>query len=83
MFVLKYIFKLFIGGSEKYTLKEFFYAATGQCNKILQDNHKGFDYAILGDQLCKYFNLIYSSGVQFRYLPKFLNTQVGFVLKSK
>jgi hypothetical protein len=82
LFFLKYLLKKFIGGSEKYSFIEFVYATIGQCERINQDNHKGFDYDKLESILSKYFKILYSSGVQFKLLPKCFNTQIGFVLKS-
>lgn len=83
LFLAKYIVKRFIGGGESYTLKELFYATTGQLQKIERCQHKGFDYIILHQDICKYFHPIKMEGVQFPFLPLWLNLQIGMVFERR
>lgn len=84
LFLLKYLVKRFLLGSAKdYTLSEVVWATLGVSKKVKRNEHKGFDYDDLGRRLRLRFDCIETSGIPFRWLPKSLNTQIGFVLKAK
>lgn len=79
-FLVKYIVsKIFLGSSEKYSVREVFFATLGKCEKISRNEHKGFDWMILRNKLSDHFSLIETSGVQFSWLPLSLNATIGFV----
>ncbi len=84
VFLLKYLFKRFLLHShENYEKTEIFWAAIGQTHRVRRDQHKGFDYYRLHKTLKKYFDHVESSGIPFSFLPLCLNSQVGFVMKSR
>jgi hypothetical protein len=84
LFLLKYLLKRTVyGGYDEYTFREIVNATLGRMNLVERDQHKGFDYAQLKLQLAEYLDLIEESGIPFSRLPFWMNTQIGFLFKSK
>ena len=80
IFLIKYLVKrLFLEGTQKYSLLEFLNASLGRMHKIQQDDHKGFDYDNLILQLNNKFEIEETVSMPFRYLPIFLGFNVGVV----
>lgn len=84
IFLAKYIVKrLFLGGPESYSLLEVLNATMGRMSRVNRNEHKGFDWEQLREQLLEFFVIIQIQGIQFSWLPIWANAQVGFVLKPK
>lgn len=82
--LIKWVMKsLFYPGREKYTLKEVFDATLGNMDKVQRDEHKGFDWAQLRDEIAERFDLVKVEGVQFPWLPAALNVQLGMVFRAQ
>lgn len=83
LFLIKYILKrFFYGGYDRYSISELINATLGRMKYVERNQHKGFDYVALRSHLKNYFELVEEQGIPFSYLPLWMNTQVGFVLKS-
>lgn len=83
LFLIKYLLKRFYyGGYEQYSISELINATLGRMKYVVRNQHKGFDYAELRSHLKKYFELVEEQGIPFSNLPLWMNTQIGFVLKS-
>ena len=84
LFLIKYIIKsLFSNDVQKYSLKEIYFATTGQLSKVVRYDHKGFDYMVLSEQLEKYFEIVEISGHPINFLPMSLCFGIGIVCKTK
>lgn len=82
--LVKYILKeLFYPGKESYTAREVMHATLGNMSKVRREEHKGFDWEELRDQIAARFDLVKVEGVQFPWLPKSANVQIGMVFKSR
>ncbi len=66
---------------EKYRPSEVLFATLGMTSKVKRDEHKGFDYDKIIDQIRIYFDIKSVSGVPFG-IP-FLSFSVGIVAKSR
>ena len=84
IFFAKHVMKfLLYRSSENYSMREIFWATFGQLDKVERNEHKGIDYSVLYKNLCFYLDPIEVVGIPFKRLPCSMNTQVGFVFKSK
>ena len=82
-FFKHYLKKIFKTSGEQYSLKEVWYALTGNLDKIVRKEHKGFDYDVLIKQLAVYFEVVEVKGIPFGFLPPSLNFTVGIIVKHK
>jgi 2-polyprenyl-3-methyl-5-hydroxy-6-metoxy-1,4-benzoquinol methylase len=84
VFALKYLVKkFFIGGGEKYSIKEYFFQVFGMTSRVERDQHKGFNYIEFKKNLERHFIVEKVSGLPFRSIPIFLNFGVAFKLKPR
>ena len=83
VFFFKHLVKLLYGDREKYTLFEFLNQVIGRTHKVKRDNHKGFNYYHMIDQLEESFDIVDVSGFPLSRLPSYLNFGVGIVAKRK
>ncbi len=84
LFIIKTIFKkIYFKEKIEYDLKEFIYQALGKVEKVKRNQHKGFSYKILKENLEKLFNVEKIEGLQAPLLPISLNLSVGFVCSLK
>jgi hypothetical protein len=84
IFLVKWIMKsLFYPGRETYTASEVFHATIGNMAKVRRDEHKGFDWEQLRDQMAERFDLVKVEGVQFPWLPAALNVQLGMIFRAR
>jgi hypothetical protein len=60
-----------------------FWATFGKLERVERNQHKGFDYDTLHKKICETFTPILVEGVQFPYLPLWMNVQIGMVYKTK
>ncbi|NTU70048.1 hypothetical protein HGB13_04535 [bacterium] len=90
VFLLKYLAKVMIldggllrGKAREYALAEIYYATICKMDMVERNEHKGFDWRKLQCDFKKYFDILEVEGVQFPLLPLWMNTQIGFVMRSK
>ena len=83
-FVLKYLLKiLFNMKSENYTFWEFLNQSIGRVDKVKRQQHKGFNWKLLINQLKNEFEIVEIKGIPFSKLPISCNFGIGIVLKNK
>jgi 2-polyprenyl-3-methyl-5-hydroxy-6-metoxy-1,4-benzoquinol methylase len=68
---------------EKYSLPEVINATLGRTHLVERDQHKGFDYDLLAQEVEGYLEVVSISGHPLSILPTSLNFGVGIVAKSK
>lgn len=85
LFLLKRIYKYLFQKRYmlKYTLKEVIYTTFSKTKKVERDEHKGYNYNETIGLLKQRFDVVKVQGVQFGYLPLFLNFTVGIVGRKK
>lgn len=83
-FLAKHLVKLVLfRDAEPYTLAETVWATLGRLDKVKRREHKGFDYAALRAELDRRFDFVEVRGIPFSVLPLWMNSQVGFVYRSR
>ena len=85
IFLLKWLAKKVIlsGSMEKYTLSELIAATFGKLDKVERNEHKGFDYDVLVNQIGRHFDLKKIEGTFASWLPVRLAVTVAIIAKSK
>jgi len=84
LFLAKYLAKkLVVGGASDYSIEEVFNATLGRMNRVERNEHKGFDWEQLLDQLKEYFDVKEVEGIQFPWSPLRFNAQIGVVMTSR
>jgi 2-polyprenyl-3-methyl-5-hydroxy-6-metoxy-1,4-benzoquinol methylase len=84
LFVAKQIYKkIFLKDELGYSLKEFFFQAIGRVDKVSRNEHKGFSYKQFKNTLETDFEIKRCEGLQWRFIPKFLNMSIGFICVKK
>ena len=82
VFLAKWLSKrLYFGYASDYSAKELFYATIGRMDKIMRNEHKGFDYIALINEIRAYFEIIEVSSIPFGFLPPYLGYGIGIVAK--
>jgi hypothetical protein len=71
--------KLFFGGSI-FSWGDIGNACIGRTERIVRDEHRGFDYRRLVQRLGRNFRVVKVQGIPFPFLPAWLNFTVGIVL---
>lgn len=66
-----------------YTPSEVFNATLGRMHKVQRDQHKGFDYRALINQIERRFDILEVSGHPFSYLPTSLCFGVGIIARVR
>ena len=80
LFALKFVIKRIFFSPENYSLKEYILQTFGFSNKVVRDQHKGFNYKFLKREIESVgYNCIKIEGVQFPFLPKSLSPQIGMI----
>ena len=84
IFILKTFFKVLIfRDPPEYSVNEFFFQAFNKVHKVIRHQHKGFSYKNFELLLKSYFIVEKTQGLQFEFLPRFLNISIGFVCRKK
>jgi len=84
VFLVKWLVKkFFLNSSQPYTLSELFAATFGQLHKVERNDHKGFDYEALANQIGQHFDLLRIEGMPWPFLPVSLSFTVCILAKSK
>jgi SAM-dependent methyltransferase len=82
LFAFKHSIKKIFGlPVEKYSLREFIYAAMGRMHRVRRNEHKGFDYARL--ILSKFFTIVEVSSLPYSWLPRWMTFGIGVIAKPK
>ena len=83
-FGIKFVVKaIFFRERLNYTLREFFMQILGKSEFVERNEHKGFNYKYLRKILEQDFLIDLESGIPFRRLPQFFNSQIGWVMFPK
>lgn len=84
VFLAKWLVKkVFYGDVESYTLSEVIAASLGRMDKVIRNEHKGFDYEQLILEIDPYFNIIKVDGIPFSWVPLCLSFNIGILAKPK
>lgn len=82
VFLAKHFTKRALKGNfQKFAGPEYLYAALGMTDKVERNEHKGFNYRDLHQQLQQHFEILEFSGHPISFLPPYLNFGVGFVCR--
>lgn len=82
LFAAKFLYKRYIHGyRDRHSFMEFVNQTLGRCDRVTQDDHRGFDYRSLVRMISKYYTIEKIEGVSS--LPLSLSTQVGIRAISK
>lgn len=80
VFLIKYVLKKVVFGSGRdYKLSEVVWATLGITNKVERDEHKGFNYNTLLEQMSEFFEIISIENVQLPWMPNFVAFTIGIV----
>jgi hypothetical protein len=83
LFAAKFLYKKFVHGyAAQHSFAEFIDQSLGRCERVTQDNHRGFDYRYLVRRVNKHFRIQKVEGINAS-LPRFLNTQIGIRAVSR
>ena len=83
-FALKYfIKKYFYRDYVEYSSYEFLMQTLGKSEKVLRNEHKGFNHKKLRAKLEEKFVILEEKGIPFKNFPIFLNSQIGWILIPK
>jgi len=83
-FLLKWLAKrLMSKDGERYTAREVVAATLGRMHLVERDQHKGFDWERLVQQVNKHFDVVEVSGHPFSALPTSLCFSVGIVARTR
>lgn len=83
-FGAKFLIKaIFFRERHNYSIFEFLMQLLGKSEHVTRLEHKGFNHKYLRKELLKYFIIDSEVGIPFKYLPKSLNSQIGWVLFTK
>lgn len=84
VFLGKWLIKKFVlRSAEKYTASELLFATLGIMDKVERNEHKGFDYVRLKEQLSQHFDIVSVESIPFGVLPTWLSFTVGIVARSR
>jgi len=84
MFLAKWLVKSLLSkDAGKYTFPEVLNATLGRMERVARNEHKGFDYAVLRQQISRHFDVVKVAGLPFQFLPCPLSFGIGIIAKSK
>ena len=84
VFLLKWAVKRILSrDGYRYTWAELINATLGRMDRVARDQHKGFDFNALVQQLSKHFKVLEVSGHPMSFLPKSLCFSIGIVAAPK
>ena len=75
--------KIIKSHGEPYSLGELLNATLGRMSHIRRDQHKGFDYSLLIQQIQRHFNVMSVTGLPFTALPPLLNLTIAIHARTK
>lgn len=79
----KQIVKKAIFGGSSFSWMDIWNATIGQTQRIVRDEHRGFNYRRLIETLGRSFRVESIHGIPFSWVPPYLNFTVGIVLLPK
>lgn len=78
MFLCKYLVKrIFFRDAQTYTFEEVVSATLGRMDKVVRDDHKGFDYSSLILQIERYFDIRAIESIPFSWMPRWCGFTIG------
>lgn len=84
VFLFKYLVKkITFQNNQRYKLKEVFFASLGMMSRVARDDHKGFDFYALIEQLKERFDVACVENVPFRRFPLAMAFTIGIVCLPK
>jgi hypothetical protein len=84
LFLLKWCVKrLLSGDGERYAWHEVVNATLGRMDRVARDQHKGFDYDAVVQQIGKHFDVLEVSGHPMSFFPQSLCFGIGIVAAPK
>ena len=84
VFLAKYLAKkAYFGSSQAYRPSEMLWATLGQMDKVERNDHKGFDYRCLIDQITKRFHIVRIGGLPFGGMPAAMSVTVTILAKAR
>jgi hypothetical protein len=82
LFLVKWFLKkVLYQSSEGYTALEVIFATIGRLDKVARNDHKGFDYRIMGKRIEACFGEVRYHAIPFRILPLWLSPTIGITSK--
>jgi len=75
--------KVIMRSAQEYTLGEIMNATLGRMEKVERNEHKGFDYVALVDQISHYFEIVSIEAIPFSFLPTWASFTVGIVARTR
>lgn len=75
--------RIFTSDSNPYSLRDVFNHVTGRLNSVERNEHKGFDYALLLNEVAKHFDIVDTCSLPFAPVPSYLSFGIAIVGKSK
>lgn len=79
----KQIVKKAVFGGSSFGWADIWNATLGRTERIVRDEHRGFNYRVLIETLRKSFDVESVHGIPFSWVPPYLNFTVGIVLVPK
>ncbi|MDR5638510.1 MULTISPECIES: bifunctional 2-polyprenyl-6-hydroxyphenol methylase/3-demethylubiquinol 3-O-methyltransferase UbiG [unclassified Thermosynechococcus] len=86
VFLAKFLTKKFLLNSkdcEDYSFSDVINSTLGRLNFVERNQHKGFDYRLLINQIEKYFDVIGVFGLPFTFLPASFSFTIAIIAKSR
>ena len=83
IFLAKYTTKLALKSNQKYTSKELINATIGRLDRVERDDHKGFDYSKLIDQVKVHFDIKSVEPLPFGSFPMWTGFTIGIHAVSR
>jgi len=84
VFLAKWLGKrVFTNDEDPYSFRDVFNHVTGRLSSVERNEHKGFDYGVLIDELANYFDIVSISALPLSLLPPYLSFGVAIVARSK
>ncbi len=84
VFLIKYLAKLlFMRSAEQYSVQEVISATFGRLEHVERNEHKGFDHAVLTNQIGRHFDIQSVEALPVRWLPLWASFTVAIVAHSK
>jgi 2-polyprenyl-3-methyl-5-hydroxy-6-metoxy-1,4-benzoquinol methylase len=74
---------LMSGSTQNYTPTELLNGVRGDLSAVRRDNHKGFDYDVLIEQIQQHFDVLSVETVPFSRLPRPAAFTVGIIARSR
>lgn len=82
-FFVKHLIKAMVGDTQKYELSELFHQTIGNTERVERDQHKGFNYKNMVQEISNHFEIQKVSGYPLTLLPPGMNYGIGIIAKKR